>query len=178
MLTIAHMTAGAALGSIVPDSPVDNTFAFALGVGSHYVLDAIPHWENWFGKYIHGFPPNVKIKELPPIAIISGIFDLLGAVLLFWFFYYYFGTEAPVWESPMFWGALGGFFPDLLDSLPIIKDFFIKIPGVKFERHIHHSVHISEEARRRMPYYLGLLTQLFVVTLGICLLWLSCSSLS
>jgi hypothetical protein len=37
-----HAIVGAAIASFLPSHP---TTAFVLGFGSHFVLDAIPHWD-------------------------------------------------------------------------------------------------------------------------------------
>ena len=46
MLLTNHVLSGALIGAVVR-RPVP---AFLLGVASHFVLDAIPHWGNWRDK--------------------------------------------------------------------------------------------------------------------------------
>lgn len=46
MLVTNHVLSGAVIGAAVR-RPVP---AFALGVISHFVLDAVPHWGKWSGK--------------------------------------------------------------------------------------------------------------------------------
>jgi hypothetical protein len=42
MILSTHAIVGAAIASFLPSNP---TIAFVLGFGSHFVLDAIPHWD-------------------------------------------------------------------------------------------------------------------------------------
>lgn len=169
MLTIPHMVAGAAIGSLVGDVPGQNIFAFAVGWGSHYVLDAVPHWEEWFGKEIHGYPSDAELKEIPKSTVISGVLDFVLAIVLLVAYLQVF-PEGKFYQSPVFWGALGGFFPDFLDNIPLLKKLTIKIPGVEAERNFHDAIHISQEARRKVPRYTGLITQLLVIGVGLWLL--------
>ena len=169
MLTIAHVTAGAAIGSFIVDTPTGNILALGLGVASHYILDSIPHWENWFGREIYGFPSDTPLQKLPKITIVSGLFDFIVAVTLFVFVYRNVGS-GPFYQSSLFWGALGGFLPDLLDNIPVINQLTVKIPGIKQERAFHSRIHISQEAQKAVPYMTGLVTQLIVVTFGLYLI--------
>ena len=168
MLTVAHVTAGAAIGSFLPDSVPGNVAALGLGIASHYVLDTIPHWENWFGREIYGFPSGTPLGRLPAITIIGGICDFVLALVLFTFLYQKVGSGL-FYHSSLFWGALGGFLPDILDNVPIVSDWLGKIPGVSAERSFHSKIHISEEAPRRVPYLIGLVTQLVVIIFGLYL---------
>jgi len=47
MLVTNHVLAGAVIGAAAPRRPVS---AFALGVLSHFALDATPHWGKWTGR--------------------------------------------------------------------------------------------------------------------------------
>jgi hypothetical protein len=46
MLVTNHVLSGALIGAVVR-RPVP---AFALGVASHFALDAVPHWGDWGGR--------------------------------------------------------------------------------------------------------------------------------
>lgn len=169
MLTVPHVVAGAAIGSLVGDLPGQNVFAFAVGWGTHYVLDAVPHWEEWFGKEIHGYPSDAAVKNIPKSIALSGVLDFVAAAILLVLLLRTSSSEQ-FYQSPIFWGALGGFFPDFLDNIPILKEVTVNIPGVQAERNFHNTVHISEAARRKVPRYTGLITQLIVVGAGLWLL--------
>lgn len=47
MLVTNHVLAGAVIGAATPRRPGS---AFALGVLSHFALDAAPHWGKWTGR--------------------------------------------------------------------------------------------------------------------------------
>ena len=47
MLVTNHVLAGAVIGAAAPRRPAA---AFALGVLSHFALDAAPHWGKWTGR--------------------------------------------------------------------------------------------------------------------------------
>ena len=169
MLTVAHTTIGAAIGSFIVDTPSGNVLALGLGVASHYILDSIPHWENWFGREIYGFPSDTPLQKFPKITIISGLFDFIIAVTLFVFVYRNVGS-GPFYQSSLFWGAFGGFLPDLLDNVPLISNVAIRLPGVKRERAFHEQVHISRADQTKAPYLAGLATQLIAIAFGLYLI--------
>ncbi|QQG49956.1 MAG: hypothetical protein HZB70_04135 [Candidatus Berkelbacteria bacterium] len=169
MLTIPHAVVGAALGSFVVELPAAPAIAFAAGWASHYVLDKIPHWENIFGKDIHGYPSGVELKDVPPIGIASGIVDVTAAAVIVFLVVQTRG-ELPIWTSPVFWGALGGFFPDLIDNIPLVNKVTKYVPGVLIERGFHERNHISEEARRQVPTWWGFASQLLVIIVGLYVL--------
>ena len=56
MLVTNHVLAGAVIGAATPRRPGS---AFALGVLSHFALDAVPHWGNWEG------PPTFMEVAVP-----------------------------------------------------------------------------------------------------------------
>ena len=47
MLVSNHVLAGAIIGAMARRRPVS---AFAIGVASHFALDAVPHWGKWEGS--------------------------------------------------------------------------------------------------------------------------------
>jgi hypothetical protein len=81
MCTITHLAVGGALGGCVKQGGL----AFLLGVGSHAVLDAVPHYD-------------VEDFRVDLLLTAAGIAGLLG-----------FGY----WCTPVFWGAVGAVVPDL-----------------------------------------------------------------
>jgi hypothetical protein len=48
MLVTNHVLSGAVIGAVARRRPVS---AFALGVLSHFALDAVPHWGKWEHKF-------------------------------------------------------------------------------------------------------------------------------
>lgn len=171
MLTVPHMVAGAALGSLVGEVPGQNVFAFAVGWGSHYVLDAVPHWERLFGGKGSGFSTQTPIGQWPRSFLYQAVGDAVLALGLMALLLSWRGELMTFWQSPVFWGAFGGFFPDLLDNTPVVNNILGKIGIVQKERKFHQDNHISVENQEKMPKYTGLVTQLIVVAIGLWLLF-------
>ncbi|MEX0594612.1 MAG: hypothetical protein WD157_00740 [Patescibacteria group bacterium] len=170
MLTVPHVIAGAALGSLVGDVPGQTVLAFAVGWGSHYVLDATPHWERLFGPNRSGFSTQMPVSEWPKSFLYQALGDALLALGITTLLLYNSGTLALFWTSPIFWGAVGGFFPDLLDNTPVINNYLGKYRFVQRERKFHHDNHVSDEVQQKVPKYFGLITQLVVCGVGLWIL--------
>jgi hypothetical protein len=69
MFVTNHVLSGALIGQLVPDAPLA---AFAVGVGSHLVLDAVPHW---------GCPPRREGE--PDLFLRAAVRDgLVGAAVM------------------------------------------------------------------------------------------------
>ena len=77
MFICNHAIAGAAIGLALEDHPVA---AFAVGVGSHFVLDAVPHW----GSAPSGEKDEGFSDEFIRVAKIDGCLGcaLVGVLLL------------------------------------------------------------------------------------------------
>lgn len=84
MTGIVHAAIGAAVGSLVRSKPG----AFAGGVLSHVVADALPHKD---------FDP--KVEAVLIAAALAGLVEWKGT------------------DSPAFWGAIGGILPDVEHAL-------------------------------------------------------------
>ncbi len=111
MTVLAHMAVGGALGSLVGGRAAP----FALGLGSHILLDVIPHYE------------FEKIWVEAAIAV-----GVLGTMIAL-------GHG----DSAVFWGALGGVVPDfenLLWRRGILPDRLKVFPGHsrRLRRYIPH----------------------------------------
>jgi len=171
MLTVPHAIAGATLGSLVGDIPGQAVFAFAVGWGSHYVLDAVPHWERLFGHKGSGFDTRTPANQWPKSFLYQAIGDVVVALVVIIFVLNSHGDLTQFWQSPVFWGALGGIFPDILDNTPVINNWFGKFTLVQSERKFHHDNHISIQMQEKFPPYTGLVTQAIVVGVGLWLLF-------
>jgi hypothetical protein len=111
MILSTHAIVGAAIASFLPSHPAA---AFVLGFGSHFVLDAIPHWD----YPIRSASVNPKIGApvtfdralLRDVVVIGsdGLLGLLAALLLF-------ATSDGFWSILL--GALGAMLPDLLQTI-------------------------------------------------------------
>jgi len=92
MVLTPHAIVGATLAGLVPEHPL---VGFAFGFISHFVLDAIPHWD----YQLDFFTTN----SLSRGDLIKLTVDFVLGLSLIWFF-------APA----LVWGALGGLTPDAL----------------------------------------------------------------
>ena len=86
MILSTHAIVGAAIASFLPSHPAT---AFVLGFGSHFVLDAIPHWDYPISSASVnpkiGAPLTFDRGLLRDLALIGsdGLLGILGALLLF-----------------------------------------------------------------------------------------------
>ncbi len=97
MLISTHALAGALLGRAL-DRPGP---ALVMGVGSHLLLDRLPHWGQ-----ATGWPPREMSREMLRIAVVDGLTGLvlIAAVL---------GTVRPRSRLPVLAGIVGACAPDL-----------------------------------------------------------------
>ena len=97
MLITTHVLSGALLGrALGRPGP-----ALVLGVGSHLLLDRLPHWGE-----AHGWPPRDMSREMFRVAVVDGLtgLALVAAVL---------GTVRPRSRLPVLAGIVGACAPDL-----------------------------------------------------------------
>src|SRR5262249_61020943 len=86
MILSTHAIVGAAIASFLPSHP---TTAFVLGFGSHFVLDAIPHWDYPIKSASVdpeiGAPVTFDRALLRDVDVTGsdGLFGILGGLLLF-----------------------------------------------------------------------------------------------
>lgn len=116
MVLAAHAVVGAAVASLMPSNPV---LGFTLAFGSHFVLDAIPHWHYPLRSlsYDHDKPMDIDMRidtrfiyDLMAISL-DGIVGI-GASLLFF-------SVGQHGISPfiVLMGAFAGMLPDALQFL-------------------------------------------------------------
>lgn len=157
---------GAALATVIPASGTGKVAAFAVGFLSHYVLDALPHWERLFGPhYNEQLPRNHKLW--PRHIYIQGSVDIfIGLVLLGYFIF-----KAPgSYELVIFLGGVGGILPDLIDSAPWWKHLTKEVPFWSVISKLHQSVHMDYKKQMELPSFTGLITQLVVTALSLAIL--------
>ena len=115
MILTTHAVVGAAIGTLLPGSPV---LSAASGFISHFVLDAFPHWD-----YTLSSTKGMEGNKLQGDFIMGRnfIFDLLKIVLdafvgilLVVLFFDIGGTPQEFLYSSVLWGALGAMLPDAL----------------------------------------------------------------
>jgi hypothetical protein len=115
MILTNHAIVGAALASLVPNAPVAG---FAIGFLSHFVLDAIPHWdydlqsikEDKNNPLNNEMPLNGKfLKDILKI----GLDFFVGLSLSFLIFVVYFKYSI----LAIFCGVAGAMTPDALQFI-------------------------------------------------------------
>lgn len=151
MISTPHLLVGAAIALHI--KPV--TLAAALAVFSHYILDAIPHWDY--------STTNIRRKKwrksLPAFFYISldFSFGILLIILL---------------TKNWFLALTGAFFAVLPD---VITFFYLILPNNKTlqtHEYFHHYLHWFRN--KKIPLFWKVSTQLIIIALSIFLL-LSCT---
>ncbi|MEI7791953.1 MAG: hypothetical protein WCI57_00485 [Candidatus Berkelbacteria bacterium] len=139
MIISVHFLAGGVAGEAI-GNPI---YAFLLGIILHFVLDAIPHFDNVLknGKW--------NYKQV--------IFTALDVLATAWMLFGYLKPDLN-FSNPLLWGAFGGVLPDLLDNIP-----FFTIRNTKFGR-LFHRFHLRIHAKTP-GWPVGALTQIVVVIL-------------
>ncbi|HBM45566.1 MAG: hypothetical protein UT05_C0010G0004 [Parcubacteria group bacterium GW2011_GWF2_38_76] len=148
MILTSHSIIGVAAARLAPVNPI---LAFSLAFLSHFVADAIPHWEYKLSKISDPkYSEKISLNKDFAIDVMKVGSDILFGVLLSYFIFY--------GENPelILIGILGGIFPDILQFLY----GKIKIePLITFKK-IHDAVH-SERMEDRM--FFGIATQVITI---------------
>lgn len=137
MVLSTHLVIGGVLGRALSVSPA---LAFAAGVVSHFILDALPHWDYQLGSTRDGATALDRNMDL---SSRSFAFDLIkigsdlaiGIVVLLATGYLF---RWPLGSS-MFWGALGGILPDFCQFLY----FKLRWPSLRALQRFHLWAHAS-----------------------------------
>jgi hypothetical protein len=139
MIISVHFLAGGVVGEAIGNP----FFAFLLGIALHFVLDAIPHFDNVLknGKW--------NYKQV--------IFTALDVAATAWILFVYLKPDHN-FTNPLLWGALGGVLPDLLDNIP-----FLTVRNTKFGK-LLHKFHLKIHAKTP-GWIVGSITQIIVVIL-------------
>jgi hypothetical protein len=162
MILTSHAIVGAALASAVPTHPV---LAFSFGFCSHFVLDAIPHWDYHLSSMSEDkadpLASDMKIGK-------SFFFDLikigsdcsLGFLLAFLFF----GLHSTFsYNTTLFFGALGAVTPDALQFLYFKWRREPLLVLQKFHGWIHSKIELKNK-----PFY-GISSQIFFIAFVVAL---------
>lgn len=115
MILAAHAIAGAALGRCSQNPAV----SFTLGFASHFVLDAIPHWQYKLNSRIYDEDPTREDmafnKDFVRDISLIGLDCFIGFSLSVFLFQGWTGLNNL--SLPILFGSLGGVFPDALQFL-------------------------------------------------------------
>jgi len=112
MILTTHAVTGATLATLMPSNPI---LGFAIGFGSHFVLDSIPHWDYSLksSKRDKEKPLNSDLvinKDFFKDLIKIGIDGLLGLTLSLLLL----GVLRHQSILVILCGAIGGMMPDFL----------------------------------------------------------------
>ncbi|MFA6963455.1 MAG: hypothetical protein WC227_01935 [Patescibacteria group bacterium] len=141
MITTVHVISGGLLGESIGDP----FLAFAAGIILHFILDAIPHFDNLLedGEWTW--------KQW---VFTSADLLLMTSLLIF------LKPELSL-SSPFLWGAFGGLLPDILDNVPFWrKKFRSTYFGGKL-RAFHQGIH----PKGKQSVFWGAITQIAALTL-------------
>jgi hypothetical protein len=113
MTQATHAIIGAAAASLFPEQP---GLAFAAGFASHFIIDAIPHWDydrQWLHSINYSYDKmhtSVRLgKDAWHDVGIVGIDAFIGFLLTCWLAWY---LDVPLGIALI--GAGAGLFPDFL----------------------------------------------------------------
>src|ERR1700730_12540816 len=151
MILTTHAIVGGALATFFPSLPV---FAFAAGFESHFVIDAIPHWDYPLQSISVAPGHRNKLKLDRPLLqdlVLIGFDGFAGLALAVGLF----ATSATVLTIGV--GALAAMLPD---PLRFVHSLFPREPLKSLQR-FHRWIH----TKRRLEWTLGVSAQIvFVAT--------------
>ncbi len=139
MTLTPHIVTGAVAARIFTSHPVA---AFVLGCATHFMLDAIPHWDykidSLSDENTGSDPLNKKVRFNKILFFDVGkvLLDVaLGFTLLFWFIF-------PISNlSILLAGAIGGVLPDFLQFVFGIW----KNTPLRLHQKFHHFIHAKKK---------------------------------
>lgn len=144
MVITPHLLAGAVIGAHSPNVWA----AFCFGLISHYLLDALPHWE-----YLDNLKMNGKLKMFAKISLDF----IIGVIIIF----------ALIWDYPqkliIISALIGSLLPDALE-------FFyanFKMKWLKFFHDFHNKIHYY----KKVSFLKGSISQVVIIGISIILLF-------
>lgn len=147
MLSTPHMLVGAAITQLVPDPAL----SIPLAVGSHFVFDAIPHWDGSAPK------PPFKSRQ-----VLTAAFDyLLGLTVI------YFLSLGNPQAVILFAGAIAATLPDIFQGILAIINYLFKKNYLSSFTRFHTSI------QGRLPLLMGLFTSTVVSLIALLFLRLA-----
>ena len=158
MTLATHAITGAAIATLMPTHPVA---AFAAGFASHFVIDAIPHYDYpIFSESIHPKKKDSAIRldrKLSIDAIDFSVDAVIGIAVAIYFF------VSPTSLITILAGAIGGILPD---PLQVVAKKFPYEPLRSLQR-FHQWIHTSYRLRESKQLVLGVVSQLLFIVLVI-----------
>jgi len=152
-----HAVVGAAIGSFLPSHPAA---AALLGFASHFVLDAIPHWDYpirsaFVNPAIGGRLKRDRALMLDAVTIGGdALFGLVGSALLF---------TTPTGMCAVILGACGAVLPD---PLQFVHAHFPREPFRSIQR-FHRWMHTKKPMKKQVVW--GIVSQMALVVVVVAL---------
>jgi hypothetical protein len=153
MILSTHAVVGAAIASLMPSHPA---LAFVSGIASHFVIDAIPHWDYPLRKILK---PSTTARALTLNWRLFGGLGLIaldacvGMAVALWLY------ASPTATTAVLLGALGAILPD---PLRLAHKLWPREPLRTLQR-FHARIH----TKRRLGWAIGVTSQLSFVVLVI-----------
>ena len=166
MTLATHAVVGGAVASLFPNHPIT---AFLVGFFSHFVLDAIPHWDyEILSAYANPEKAKEKTKNGSFKIDKNFLFDLLrtgsdaflGLVLVFLIWYPIVGSQ---WKILLL-GAIGGVFPDFLQ---LVYARFPHQPMSSLQK--FHVFLMHADRKLKNSPIIGILSQAFIALVAVVL---------
>ena len=160
MILATHAIAGAAVAALISNRPV---LAFVAGAASHFLLDAIPHWD----YELQSKQEDEKDPLNNDMAIGRDFWfdliklggDTLIGLVLGWFFFRSFFTDYGLLGFFTFAaGITGGLLPDALQ----FAYFKLRSPWLTALQRFHHFIHADHD--RKLKPLVGIVSQVLLVT--------------
>lgn len=159
MTLATHAITGAAVASLTPQQPI---LGFVAGFASHYLIDAIPHWDYpILSDSIHPQKGNIRMRFDRVFFRDARNFTLdaaLGIIVALLVFAY---PPTGLATLTIMAGAIGGILPDPLQF--VAK----KLPHEPFSslQRFHQWIHTGWHMRETGYHWLGIISQLAFVVL-------------
>jgi hypothetical protein len=159
MILATHAITGVALATIMPDRPF---MAFTTGVVSHFLLDAIPHWDYDLRskREDENNPLNNDMiigRDFWFDLIKLGADTFLGLGLGWIFFQSFFLDHGSLGLLTFTAGAIGGLLPDALQ----FAYFKLRSPSLTAIQRFHYWIHADHE--KKLEPAIGVISQAFLV---------------
>jgi hypothetical protein len=154
MILSTHAVVGGAIASVLPSHPI---FAVAAAFASHFVIDAIPHWDYSMNSIALGKGADNRGLRLSRGVLVDllkiGFDAIAGLALALWLF------ATPTSSAVVAACACAAMFPD---PLQFVYSVFPREPLVTLQR-FHSWIH----SKRRLAWRLGASSQLaFTITVA------------
>lgn len=164
MILTSHAIIGVAAASAFPSHPM---LAFSAALASHYITDAIPHWEYDLvsSKKDRDNPLNndITIGKDFFSDLMKVLFDMFLGIAISFFVFYFLGFN---FNSLLILiaGIAGGIIPDFLQ----FAYFRFRREPLKFLYLFHYHIHSRNESLEK-HYIVGIFLQILTISLIVLL---------